>query len=212
MMSNPELSSPHERFDARLQRRSAAALKARVLQSESEALSQAVASFAADAAVERAAALIVRARRRFVFGAAKSFSYASLLANDLKASLTNVYLVDGTVTATIDVLSDVRSTDVLVVFSLRRYRSNVVEMAKSYAERGGTLVVVTDSLEAPLAKVAKEVVIVRTDSASYTDSSLAVVLAIHLLSTLTTASAKGAGRQLLEKDRLSAELNLYIGD
>lgn len=211
-MPEQNLSSPHERFDARLQRRSAAALKTRVLQAEAKVLNEAVEQLSADVSIERAAALIVSARRRYIYGEAKSFSYASLLASDLKASLTHVHLIDGTVVQPLDVLSDVRATDVLVVFSLRRYRRNVVEIAKRFAERGGTLIVVTDSADSPLAPHAEEVVVVHTDSASYRDSPLAVVLATHLISTLTTASAKGAGRQLLEKDALSAELNLYIGD
>src|SRR5918994_493581 len=62
------------------------------------------------------------ARRRFIVGSAKSFSYASLLAFDLSAGLSHVTLIDGTVVRGVDVLSDVRSSDVMVAFSLRRYR------------------------------------------------------------------------------------------
>ena len=53
------------------------------------------------------------ARRRFIVGSAKSFSYASLLAFDLSAGLSQVTLIDGTVRG-VDVLSDVRSSDLMV--------------------------------------------------------------------------------------------------
>ncbi len=211
-MNATELNSPHERYDARLQRRSAAVLKSRLLAAETNSLETAVKALAADVSIERASAHIVKARRRFIYGAAKSFGYAALMANDMNASLTHVHLIDGTVTSVLDVLSDVRSTDVLVVFSLRRYRREVVEAAKRFKEAGGTLIVITDSADAPLASVADEMVLVQTGSASYTDSSVAVALVLHLLSTLTAASAKGAGRRLLERDRLSNELDLYIGE
>lgn len=208
--ANP--SSPHERFDARLQRRSAAVLKSRILQSEKTAIDSALEDLRADGAVERASALIVRARRRFILGSGKSFGYAALLSADMNASLTHVTLIDSTIVRPIDVLSDVRATDVLVVFSMRRYRRDTIDIARSFVAAGGALVVVTDSEEAPLADVATELVLVKTDSASYTDSSLAVVVVLHLLASLATASAKGAGRRLKERDRLSAQLNLYVGD
>lgn len=211
-MNNPELNSPHERFDARLQRRSSAVLKTRLLAAETDSLKTAVQTLAADVSIERASAHIVKARRRFIYGAAKSFGYAALMANDMNASLTHVHLINGTVTSILDVLSDVRSTDVMVVFSMRRYRREVVETATRFKEAGGVLIVITDSPNAPLASVADEMVLVQTSSASYTDSSVAVVLVLHLLSTLTAASAKGARRRLQERDRLSNELNLYIGE
>lgn len=211
-MSNTDPNSPHERFDARLQRRSSIALKARILQAERSSLEQMAVKFGTDVAIERAAALIVKARRRFIYGAAKSYGYAALMANDMDSSLTHVHLVDGTVNSALDLLSDVRSSDVLVVFSLRRYRRDVVEVATKFKEAGGVLIAITDSLDAPLVAVADEFVVVDTHSESYVDSSLGIVLALHLLSALTAASSKGAGRRLLERDKLSAELNLYIGD
>jgi len=37
-----------------------------------------------------------------------------------------------------------------------------------------------------------------------------VALVIHILATLTTASAKGAGRRLLQRDHLAESLGLYV--
>lgn len=211
-MSTIDPDSPHERYDARLQRRSSVALKARILQAERSSLDETVSKLSADVSIERAAALIVKSRRRFIYGAAKSFGYAALMANDMESSLTHVHLIDGTVHSVLDLLSDVRASDVLVVFSLRRYRREVVQIATKFKEAGGVLIVITDSADAPLAHVADEFVVIDTHSESYTDSSLGIVLALHLLSALTAASSKGAGRRLHERDKLSAELNLYIGE
>ncbi|MFB9310651.1 MurR/RpiR family transcriptional regulator [Agromyces hippuratus] len=208
-MPPDDLGSPHERYDARVQRRSALLLKRRIVEQEREHFLAALDWAHDEAAFERIAAAIVASRRRFILGAAKSFTYASLLAMDLSAGLANVSLIDGTIVRPLDVLSDVRSTDVLVAISLSRYRKYTVDIARRFAEAGGTVIVITDSADAPLADVAQELLIVDTESASFANSPTSVALVIHLLVTLTTASAKGAGRRLQERDRLSESLDLY---
>jgi DNA-binding MurR/RpiR family transcriptional regulator len=211
-MTESSLESPHERFDARLLRRSASTLKQRVIDQERRQFDDTVAWARADPAIERAAALIVTARRRFVLGAAKSFTYASLLAADLSAGLANVTLIDGTIVRPLDVLSDVRASDVMIAVSLSRYRRYTVDFAIPFVEAGGTLVIITDSPDAPLVPHAAESIIVNTTSASFANSPIAVALVLHILATLTTASSKGADRRLLERDRLAHTLGLYVED
>src|SRR4051794_11592305 len=138
--SNRELASPHERYDARLQRRSSTLLQQRVVEQERASIAEALDLILADDSIARAAARIVAARRRFIVGSSKSFSYASLLAFALSAGLSQVSLIDGTVVRSVDVLSDVRSSDLMVAFSLRRYRRDTVEIARRFAEAGGELV------------------------------------------------------------------------
>jgi DNA-binding MurR/RpiR family transcriptional regulator len=207
---NRELSSPHERYDARLQRRSSAQLQRRVVEQERASIQEALDQILADDSIAQAAARIVAARRRFVIGSAKSFSYASLLAFDLGVGLSQVTLIDGTVVRGVDVLSDVRSNDLMVAFSFRRYRRDTVEIARRFTEAGGELVAVTDFEDAPLAKLADQCIYVATGSASYVDSPTVVASVLHVLATLTTASSKGARRRLVERDRLNTELGLYV--
>ncbi|RIQ35760.1 MurR/RpiR family transcriptional regulator [Jiangella rhizosphaerae] len=208
-----ELTSPSQRFGARLQRpSSAAALQARVIEQETRTLAEAFERVASDGSVVAAAATVVAARRRFVAGTGKSFAYASLLAVDLSAGLSNVTLVDGTLVRHLDVLADVRDTDVLVAVSLRRYRRETVALAGRFAAAGGTVVAVTDTAASPLTAVAGQSIVVPTASASFADSPTAVAAVLHLLATLTTASAKGARRRLAERDRLAHDLDLYWED
>lgn len=210
--ANRDLTSPRQRFDARVQRRSAAVLQQRVAEQEIRSLDAAMEAIGRDGSVERAAALVVGARRRFILGAGKSFGYACLLAADLGASLSNVTTIDGRIVQAIDVLTEVRSSDVLVVFSLRRYRRESIEVARQFAAAGGALVVVTDAEDAPLAAVADAMIVVPTESASYSDSPTAVAAVAHVLATLTTASAKGAQRRLGERDRFSRSLGIYLDE
>ena len=154
------------------------------------------------------AARITGARRRFVLGAATSFTYASLLAAKLSNALAQVTLVDGTIVRPLDILSDVRASDVLIVVSLRRWRGYTIDTALPFAAAGGALVVITDSEDNPLVKHATEAIIIRPDVESRRQSDdlsmhpespevspTVVALVIDILTTLSSASAKGAGRR-----------------
>ncbi|GAA2701723.1 MULTISPECIES: MurR/RpiR family transcriptional regulator [Actinoplanes] len=202
-------STPADRFDRNVQRRSAKVLKQRVLEQQRTEFDQALGWAAEQDSIERTAALIVSARRRFLIGYGKSQSYASLLAADLSAGLSGVHLVDGAPLRALDVLSDIRRGDLLVAVSLERYRRETVEVASAYVRHGGELALITDAEDAPLAGLAAARIVVAPRSASYVNSPTSIVLALHLLATLTTASAKGAGRRLRERDALAAELGLY---
>jgi DNA-binding MurR/RpiR family transcriptional regulator len=207
---NRQLSTPDERYGARLQRRSTAAtLLQQVVAQETANLGTTLERLRADGSLEQAARRIVAAKRRFVTGGSKSWAYASLLATDLSASMANVTLIDGTVVRAVDVLSDVRPGDVLVAFSLRRYARSTIAVAEEFAAAGGAVVGVTDDADSAVARVADVAVVVSTDSASYADSPTAVAAVVHILATLAAASAKGARRRLARRDVLTARLGVY---
>lgn len=200
--------------------RSATILKGRLLAAQRHEVEAGLAWIADDPMVEAAAARITGARRRFVLGAATSFTYASLLAAKLSNSLAQVTLVDGTIVRPLDVLSDVRESDVLIVVSLRRYRNYTIDNAVPFAQSGGSLVVITDSEENPLVQHATEAVVIPS-TADVADGDLplhpesphaapaVVALVIDVLAALSSASAKGAGRRFAERERLASELGLH---
>ncbi|BDO43730.1 SIS domain-containing protein [Cellulomonas sp. NTE-D12] len=203
--------SPDERFAQRLAGRpSAEVLIRRVVGQETAHLPVALAAVVEQGSLPQAAALVVAARRRYVAGTAKSLAYATLLAADLSVGLSHVHLVDDATVRALDVLAEVAPTDVLVAFSFRRYRRETVALARAFVAAGGTLVAITDDVDAPLASIAHQTVVVTTDSASFADSPTAVVAVSHLLATLAAASAKGARRRIAARDELAADLDLYL--
>ena len=206
-----ELRSPEERFRARIQSQntSAAALQAEIMRRERATLDRAFSDLSASGVVPRAAAMICAARRKFIVGRGRSAAFATLLRSDLSSGVSNVFLVDGFGLEMSDVLSDVRSTDVLVAFSLRRYRRETVDFGRGFAEAGGKLVVITDALDAPLAGSADSLIAVDTDSASFADSPTALAATCLLLSALVTARAKGAQRRLRVREDVFDELGWY---
>lgn len=209
-MTEDDRTTPHDPVDSRVQRRSALVLKRRIVDQEREQFGRALEWATEDPTLERTAGIIVAARRRLVLGSATSFTYASLLANELSPGLANVTLVDGTIVRPLDVLSDVRATDVMIAISLSRYSTYTVDIAEPFTRVGGTLIVITDSTDAPLVPFATETLIVDAPSGTPTNSPTSVALVIHILATLTIASAKGASRRLLERERLAESLGLYV--
>ena len=204
------LRSPQDRYGARLRTNlSADGVQAKVMETETRSLARTFESLTESGAVPAAAAIVLGARRRFIAGWGKSAAYAALLSADLSATLSNVFLVDDHALTSLTVLTDVRSSDVLVLFSMRRYREEAVRLGQLFHEAGGQVVIVTDSQQAPVVAMADAAIVVNTGSASYADSPTAAAAACHLLSTLTTASAKGARRRLSMRDELVDALGLY---
>lgn len=210
---NRQLHTPNERYGARLnQRSSSLVLQEKIVQREQQNLEEALARVVQDGSAVRLAATVVAARRRFVAGSGKSLAYATLLATDLSAGLSLVTLIDDAVVRAVDILSEVRNADVLIAFSMRRYRRDTIQLCREFKNAGGSVLVITDDRDAPAAKVADETLVVTTESASYADSPTAVAAVCHLVTTLATASAKGARRRLADRDRVAHRLALYEED
>lgn len=207
---NRRLTSPDARYGARLRRRSSAsALLSAVVDAERANLDHTLTRLQADGTLEEAAANVVAARRRFVLGTAKSRAHATLLHLELSASLAGVTLIDEACVRAIDVLSDVRPTDVLVAFSFRRYARQTITVAREFARAGGHVVAITDDADSPLAAAGHTAVVVGTGSASFADSPTAISAVVHALATLTAASAKGARRRLARREELAQALTTY---
>jgi DNA-binding MurR/RpiR family transcriptional regulator len=207
------VGGPAEKFAERLAgpgRGSAEVLTRRLVGQQEAHLTAALEAIVASGSLPRAAALVVAARRRYVTGTAKSLAYATLLAADLSVGLSHVTLVDDAAVRGLDVLPEVGPSDVLVAFSLRRYRRETVAFARAFVAAGGALIAITDDEAAPLASLATQTVVVDTESASFADSPTAVVAVAHVLATLAAASAKGARRRIAARDRLAADLGLYL--
>lgn len=207
------LSTANKRYKARLQQRSlSSVLQQRVIDKERETLAAAFDQVTENNSAIVLAGMIVAARRRFVAGSRKSFAYATLLARDLSGGLAEVFLIDNSIIRSIEILRETKPTHVLVAFSFRRYRRDTLQLCEQFIAAGGTVVAITDDENSPITALATAWIAVPTESVSYADSPTAVTAIIHLVTTLCTASAKGAKRRLAERDRLGNELGIFLQD
>lgn len=135
-----------------------------------------------DATALRAVAdTILAARRTAVLGVgtaqplAQNFCYVGgMVAPNLVAIPTNGGLP-------IDDVARLAPGDVLVSMTFAPYRGEIVEATRMAAERGATIVAVTDSRSSPIARVADHAFVVPTETPQYFSS---VIGAAALLETL----------------------------
>lgn len=85
-----------------------------------------------------------------------------------------------------DQLLDMGKRDVLVIFDIRRYQPSLLKLAKVAAERGVTIVLITDQWLSPIARVARHVLPTRVVTSSIWDSSVALMAVAEFLLTEVT--------------------------
>jgi DNA-binding MurR/RpiR family transcriptional regulator len=89
--------------------------------------------------------------RIFVLSGDASSGLAALFATELSMLRTGVVHVEGSAVRVARLLSDAGSADVVVAIDLARYDRAVLEAAGVAADRGATLIALTDSALSPLA-------------------------------------------------------------
>ena len=89
--------------------------------------------------------------------------------------------------------------DILIVFDVRRYQTDIIELAKVARMRGATLVLVTDPLLSPIAKWAKHIFICDLDSPSVHDSLVPCLALVEAFIAELNIMAAEAGRGRITK-------------
>lgn len=96
-----------------------------------------------------------------------------------------------------DFLIDMGRRDVLVVFDIRRYQADLARLATAAAERGVTIILITDSWLSPIANVATHVLPARVSVPSPWDSTAALMtIAEALVAGVTGADPERAERRM----------------
>ena len=114
-----------------------------------------------------AARALVSARRIYCLGLRSSHSVAWHLHYVLTLVGDRSVHIDGIGATGPDALARATSRDALLVASVMPYTRLTVELAEYALERGLTVVAITDSEVAPLAQIARHVVLVQTESPSF---------------------------------------------
>ncbi len=140
------------------------------------------------AAFEAIARLLATSRGRvFVLARMNSAPVGAWLALHLNMCRPKVLeLGTGAITAT-DAMLWVQPEDVLLTFSIQRYSSTPVSIARAFRERGAQVVAICDSAAAPLVPLAHHHLLVRTANASPFHSYTA---AFFLCNALVSAVAQ----------------------
>ncbi|GGB53287.1 RpiR family transcriptional regulator [Roseibium aquae] len=106
---------------------------------------------------------------------------ARYMAAHLRIVRPNVNHVAGQEGNWLDQLIGMGSKDVVIIFDIRRYQSELIEFARSAAAQGATIVLVTDTWMSPIVKVADHVLPARIAVPSPWDSATALLALSEVL-------------------------------
>ena len=123
-------------------------------------------------AFEEASNKILKSRKIYILGMRSSFTVAQYLAFYLNVILDNVQL-------RIDMgdpyqqIVRMNEDDILIVFSFPRYSKQSHQVAKYAKSKGAYIVSITDSAFAPIASLSDNILLAKSNMASFVDSLVA---------------------------------------
>ncbi|MBO6755083.1 MAG: MurR/RpiR family transcriptional regulator [Roseibium sp.] len=128
---------------------------------------------------------------------------ARYMAAHLRIVRPNVNHVAGQQGNWLDQLIGIGPKDVVVVFDIRRYQTELIEFAEAAAGQGATVALITDSWMSPIGRIASHVLPARVAVPSPWDSSTALMAIAEVL--IAGVTQKNAGQS---QKRMQALENL----
>lgn len=134
-----------------------------------------------------AAEIIAKSKRVFCLGLRSTFSvaYGFHYARSLFGAAS--ILVDGPGGIATDTLRTIGPADVLLAISVKPYTRQTLHAVRYADKRGARIIAVTDSEVSPLATLAKETIIVGTETPSFFHTMAPAFAAIECLTALVAA-------------------------
>ena len=165
-------------------------------------------------AFDRAIEKICSARRIYILGAMSSSILARFLDYNFQLIFDNVHFVQAINTSGIyQQIIHMNSEDAFIAISFPRYSQSTIK-ATAYAKKcNANVVAITDSVTSPLAVYANELLIARSDMASFADSLVAPLSLLNAIIVAVSARNKDNIEQTFGKlEKLWEENQVYKKD
>ncbi|HHW32418.1 MAG TPA: MurR/RpiR family transcriptional regulator [Clostridiaceae bacterium] len=160
---------------------------------------------------ERAVEKLLKAKKIYILGVRSSAALASFLGFYFNLLFDNVRLIHTTsVSEMFEQVMRASEGDVVVGISFPRYSKRTVKAVQYVKSQGATVVAITDSKDSPLANYADELLIARSDMASFVDSLVAPLSVINALIVAIGIKKKDEIYQVFDKlERIWDEYQVY---
>lgn len=172
-----------------------------------------VMAFAEPATLDRlagAADLLVSSERIYCLGLRSCHSVMSHFAYVLSFLGERAVMLDAAAGTGLDRLWSATPADVLVVVSVEPYLRITIETARRAAARGIPLIAITDRLTSPLSAIARETILVPTESPSFYHGIAPAFVAAEILAALVAGRGGQASLSAIEgTERRMSELGLH---
>lgn len=165
------------------------------------------------AAWDKAVGWLAEAPRVHVIGMRKCFSVAYLFGYLLRLVRREVHQLGTAPGGLVEELRDLTEGDVLVGVSIHRYSRDTLAAVALAAERGLSIVVLTDNPSSPLARHADACFYVEAGGVTILRSMVGFVSVVQALVTATAVKLGARGRDaLLLEEELLSTLGTYVDD
>ncbi|WP_244602867.1 MurR/RpiR family transcriptional regulator [Mesorhizobium delmotii] len=160
-----------------------------------------------------AAELLARSRNLFGLGSRSGYPVANhfvhimsfLAGGDRKVTLVGEMGGHG-----LDALQGAGRDDVLLAVGMSPYERTTIDVARQSARQGVGVVAITDSSVSPLARIARETIIVTANSQSFFRSMAPAFAAVEILAALTAAQSEvNAAERVRQSEEQLAAFGIY---
>jgi len=153
----------------------------KVLMSDSDKIRRTLDEIDRDA-FEAAADSIVAAKRLFILGARSAAPLAAFLAHSLRMISDDIILVQtGSGSEIFEQLMSLNKDDAVVAVSFPRYSKKIINAVEFATHSGANVISITDSAMSPIAAHADQVLLAKSDMASFVDSMVAPLSIINAI-------------------------------
>ena len=147
---------------------------------------------------------IVSARTIYILGVRASSSLAGFLAHGLSMIFDNVKFVQTTSGSEMfEQIMGIRAEDVMIAISFPRYSKRIIHAVNFAAHAGADVITITDSITSPIAPQADQLLIARSDMASFVDS---LVAPLSIVNAIIVAVSRKKQEDLKVRLRLLEEI------
>lgn len=147
---------------------------------------------------EKAVNTIISAKKLYIMGLRSSIYVAKYLGYYLNYILDDVIIVRMDMGEPVEQMIKLGKGDVLIVISFPRYSKKTLQVAEFAKERGAKVIALTDSYNAPTAKISDVIVTVKNNMVSFVDS---------LVPAFSVANALVIGVAMREKEDIMSYFN-----
>jgi DNA-binding MurR/RpiR family transcriptional regulator len=192
------MGSPLEQYDAQDQQRAGQALLPYAASTFIGVLNSTFAELPETEFIRAVEAICDRQKRVFLMGGRFSRVLTDYLAAHLQLLRAGVTRLPDQEPAQLSVLVDAGKSDLLLVMDYRRYDPVNVRFAELMAERGSTVLLLTDRWLSPIADVAGIVLPARVEAPSPFDSLVPAMAVVESLVAAVTERLGDGGRKRLK--------------
>lgn len=185
-------------------------LVTKVLQSDMETIRLTAEGLNAEV-FDSAVDAILAAKNVYVIGVRSSISLAVFLNFYLRNMMDNVKLVESTsISEMFEQLVHITPADVAICTSFPRYSTRTIQAMQFCRESGAQVIAITDSEQAPAAKLADKTLVAKSDMVSIVDSLVAPLSLINaLIVSLGRKRESELSRTYAQLERIWEEYEVY---